>query len=168
MRRPAGRWSMEYVACVECRGTDAKMVSKGRCARCYLKAYRTKYAKKIAAQKKEWNKRQYPERGKRRRELMYFDGKREAVLKRDKYCCVRCGSRKRLVVHHKDGRGRSVRNRTTTCEILRLCAELATSTSTEPKRWRKGGRARRIGRASSIAVSVAARQKSDTMAADSA
>jgi len=34
----------------------------------------------------------------------WFGGLREVVLKRDRFSCRACGARRRLVVHHRDGR----------------------------------------------------------------
>lgn len=43
---------------------------------------------------------------KTQREKLWFDGKREKVLKRDKYSCQICGKKDFLIVHHKNGKGR--------------------------------------------------------------
>jgi hypothetical protein len=40
------------------------------------------------------------------REKLWFEGKRQDVLKRDKYSCQICGRKESLAVHHKNGRGR--------------------------------------------------------------
>ena len=49
--------------------------------------------------------------GKRNRERIWFDGKREDALKRDGYKCVRCGATRNIHVHHKDGKGRGYRGK---------------------------------------------------------
>ncbi len=50
--------------------------------------------------------------------LDYFDGKREVVLKRDKYKCRKCGNTGRLYVHHKDNNKKNNRM----SNFLTLCA----------------------------------------------
>lgn len=140
-------WSTNYAACVECGETEAKMMSKGRCARCYLRDYRTTHAVAIAAQKKAWYEKfvKGTDRLKIERERKHFDGKREDALRRDKYMCVRCGSRRSLVVHHKDHLGRNVKtpnNRLRNFETLcRAChinehrAETMASRRTRQNCW---------------------------------
>ena len=140
-------WSTNYAKCVECGGTDAKMMSRGRCARCYLRQYRSDHAAQIAKQKREWYDEfvKGTDRTKIERERKHFDGKREKALKRDGYRCVRCQSQKSLVVHHKDGRGRSVKkpnNKLSNFETLcRKChinehrAEIAARKKTRQNCW---------------------------------
>jgi hypothetical protein len=124
-------WSRNYPCCVVCSGTDSRMMADGHCARCYLKEYRKNHGAKIAAQKKDWYNQfvKGTDVGKLRREENYFDSKRDAILKRDGYKCVKCSSIKSLVVHHRDGRDRSVktpnnnmRNLETNCRACHINA----------------------------------------------
>jgi 5-methylcytosine-specific restriction endonuclease McrA len=104
-------WSKVYVCCRDCQRTDAKHMADGLCVRCYLKQYRENPENKahMAKQKRAWYRlhraHELPKR-KAYRERRNFSGLREAVLRRDGRQCVTCGARKKLVVHHRDGRGR--------------------------------------------------------------
>jgi ribosomal protein L37E len=55
------------------------------------KEYQRKNRKLISKHKKKYHSKKY------------FDGKWETVLKRDNRTCQSCGSREKLIVHHKDG-----------------------------------------------------------------
>lgn len=95
--------------CSECLQTDVRHMAKGLCSSCYLKKYREANKERIEVTKEAWRQRNWDyvkEKAKRYRDQMHFSGKREHVVVRDSKACVRCGSTERLVVHHKDGRGR--------------------------------------------------------------
>ena len=124
-------WATYYSKCTECKSTRYPHMAKGKCSSCYSKNYRSvpKNWKRIQEKKQEW----YDEnvRGtdysKMRREQKHFGGKREKVLKRDGYQCTECGSLEKLVVHHRDGRGRgykdsknSMINLTTLCKACHV------------------------------------------------
>jgi 5-methylcytosine-specific restriction endonuclease McrA len=84
-------------------------MGKGLCPRCYQAKYRKEHASEIAASKRAWHKRERKRmlaRQKVLREEKAYDGRREAVLERDRYQCVKCRTPDQLVVHHKDGNGR--------------------------------------------------------------
>ncbi len=104
-------WSRNFPKCVRCGGTKYRMMADGLCAGCYLADYREANKHRIAKQKSDWYKQfvKGTDRGKVAREQRHFGGERDAVLKRDDYRCVKCGSNRALVVHHKDGRGRGVK-----------------------------------------------------------
>jgi len=118
-------WNRRYERCVVCERTDRPHMAKGKCRYCYLSAYRAANLERVTAQIEAWRQRNFARLrilNKLKREEEHFSGKREAVLKRDGYCCTECGSKKQLVVHHKDGNGRgskrpnnSMRNLQTLC-----------------------------------------------------
>jgi len=118
-------WNWRYERCVSCDTTARRHMAKGKCSYCYLVDYRTEHAAKISRLKESWRKRNWrhvQEQLKLTREEKHFAGKRGAVLERDGYRCTQCGSKKQLVVHHKDGNGRgskqlnnSMRNLKTFC-----------------------------------------------------
>lgn len=118
-------WNRRYERCVSCGRTDRRYMAKGKCSFCYLADYRTVHADEIAESKKAWRQKNYRyvlSNQRITREQKHFDGKRDAVLKRDGYRCVRCGSKSQVIVHHKDGNGRgsekpnnSMRNLETLC-----------------------------------------------------
>ncbi len=104
-------WSKRFSECVKC-GTDTiPHMAKGKCRRCYLSEYNAtpKNKKRIRAAKDKWYRRNVtPESRRIDREQRNYGGRRQAILKRDRHRCVRCGSRDSLTVHHKDGKGRGV------------------------------------------------------------
>jgi hypothetical protein len=69
------------------------------------KEYMKKYNKLNADKMKEYHK-------KNREKIIKltiafrFGGNKEKALERDNYTCQSCGSKERLCVHHKDGKGR--------------------------------------------------------------
>ena len=109
---PPGKWSKNYDACVKCGKTDAKHAGQGMCLRCYSSWRAAKLPEETRIAKDKWYKKFKKQGGlsllKQKRELLHYDGVREAALKRDNYRCVRCGTGVALTVHHKDGKGRSV------------------------------------------------------------
>lgn len=108
-------WHCDFAACVKCRDTRSPHAAKGLCELCYSRDYREnpKNRKRIVESKEDWRQRnmaRFLAKSKADREQRNFDGLREEILKRDGHACVKCGSRKRLVVHHKDGNGRGSAN----------------------------------------------------------
>lgn len=102
-------WNRRHEQCVICGRIDRPHMAKGKCRYCYLAEYRVANFEKVTEQIKAWRQRNLAlvrTRAKINREVEHFDGKRETVLKRDGYRCIKCRSRKQLVVHHKDGNGR--------------------------------------------------------------
>lgn len=98
---------MEYTACIRCGLTNTKHMGKGLCRVCYFADYVPANQKTIQGYKLKWYKANMtPEAMKAKREQDHFAGLREPCLQRDGYQCVKCGSVKQLVVHHKDGNGR--------------------------------------------------------------
>ena len=121
-------WTRYFNSCMTCKQTDVPHMAKGQCRRCYLKVYREDPANadRISDTKRAWYLKQpviqRKLKNKLAREEREFDGKRETVLKRDGYRCTRCGTKKNLTVHHKDGNGRGkqeknnvMRNLVTVC-----------------------------------------------------
>ena len=103
-------WSRNHPACIQCGGTDRKHFGKGLCRRCYLEKYNADNLASVRALRTKWYKANVvgTDRQKIARDRRNFDGKRDAVLKRDGYKCQRCGSTKGpLTVHHKDRTGRN-------------------------------------------------------------
>ena len=104
-------WHKKYKHCVDCNTTQRKHMAKGMCNLCYLRRYRNdaKNKDQISECKRNWYKDHRDEQlkiSKERRERIHFDGKRDKVLARDKYMCIRCGNSRQLTVHHKDHNGR--------------------------------------------------------------
>lgn len=116
-------WSRKYRHCRVCKKTDRKHNGKGVCTRCSSKrdyhrnpepykrrtraAYWSNPEKHREAQLNRYYSRyaEHLERSKHDREKRNYDGKREAVLRRDKgrcRVCLKYGN----IVHHDDGNGR--------------------------------------------------------------
>ena len=98
-------WSRKFDECIKCGENDTRHMANGLCARCYLKKYRKKNKKRIKKMQREHyilNREFILLKAEKQRENLNFDGKRKLVLKRDKYKCSICKSKKKLVVHHKD------------------------------------------------------------------
>jgi len=109
-------WAKKYERCINCGETRVKHMAKGLCARCYSYQYAhdPQKSERVREQKRQWYFQQggfmY---GKRLREKRWFDGKREAILAKAKYRCSKCKRKlpaTKLVVHHKDGKGRGSKN----------------------------------------------------------
>src|SRR6266851_10188998 len=100
-------WSPNYPCCIRCGQTSSRNASKGLCARCYHSDYRKGNEERIAKLKRKWYESfiQGTDQQRIARERQNYDGKRGIILERDGYKCVRCGSTKTLVVHHKDRTG---------------------------------------------------------------
>jgi len=93
----------------QCTLCSEKHMAKGLCKKHYLEQYRNEPRHKEVAKVKKaawFQENKDLEKLKLRREQANFDGKREEVIERDGYTCQVCGATKRLVVHHKDGKGR--------------------------------------------------------------
>lgn len=103
------RWSRQFHRCVQCNTTDRPHFGGGLCRKCYMDAYNVTHSCAIKASKRRWYDRAGgAEWSKIQREQRNYDGQREAVLTRDGFACIQCGSTQHLCVHHKDKRGRSV------------------------------------------------------------
>ena len=103
-------WATNYSACIRCGTIDRKHQARGLCVNCYSAHFAHHNPEKEKARKHQW----YIRHGGRvlaklQREQRHYSGLRTAVLERDGYCCTVCGSTAKLVVHHKDGRGRGRR-----------------------------------------------------------
>lgn len=104
-------WARHYSACIECGRTDREHFGRGLCSYCYMVDYQSD---PIIKARMDIQKHAYYLRCKAAglpkidREERYYDGRREPVMQRDGYKCTRCGEtdRSKLVVHHRDGRGR--------------------------------------------------------------
>jgi 5-methylcytosine-specific restriction endonuclease McrA len=104
-------WSKDYAECTSCKSTEYPYMCRGMCKRCYLKQYRDDPANRdrIRESKEAWYQRYHEDnllKMAEYRNKQHYGGMRGRVLKRDKYKCVRCGSKLNLVIHHKDGTGR--------------------------------------------------------------
>lgn len=140
-------WARNFPYCVNCKTTKHPHMAKGFCNRCYLKKYREENAKEIKRKKKEFYKlNKNLKQQKRDRDKKHFDNKREKALKRDNYKCVKCGTREKLVVHHKDGQGRGkkkqnnkLKNLITLCRACHVCEHrkelLEKRTINQQKQW---------------------------------
>lgn len=105
-------WSKKYRACVMCGQNNKPLGGGGKCRPCYRKQYDKDHKEQIKNQKHDYYIRfiQGTDRQKIARERWYFDSKREEVIQRDNYQCVKCGAMGIvLVVHHKDGLGRNAK-----------------------------------------------------------
>lgn len=107
MKRPQGKWAMDYEACVNCGTTRRRHMGKGKCYRCYFLRYAAENLETVKGYKRKW----YSKAGGKvwariNREQRNYGGMREPALRRDNYTCQRCGNTKKLTVHHKDGNGR--------------------------------------------------------------
>ena len=109
----------------KCRCGSSELEAKGKCKRCYLKDYRESpdNIKQIKECKALWYQANKDLNAmKLKREQIFFDGKREQVLQRDNFECTLCSSLKKLVVHHKDGRGRGIQIPNNSIDnLLTLC-----------------------------------------------
>lgn len=95
-----------------CTLCKEKHMAKGLCTKHYLEQYRNipENKEKSKIYKHLWYEiNKDLNHMKLQREQRNFDGKRETVLKRDKYTCQKCGAKKQLIVHHKNGDGRSTK-----------------------------------------------------------
>lgn len=117
-------WSRNHACCERCQTTATPHMAKGLCKICYQEKYRSANPAPIAKAKRRWYEKNIrgTDAQKIAREQRNYDGQREEVLKRDDYRCVRCGSTKSLVVHHKDrsGRGQEDHNNDT-ANLETLC-----------------------------------------------
>lgn len=122
------KWSSKFEYCVGCLKTTYKYMARGLCSRCYLAEYNAEHQAAVKEYKRQWYARNGgPALSKIKREERNFAGLREEVLKRDGYKCTICGSTEKLVVHHKDGKGRghkspnnNLDNLTTRCRACHL------------------------------------------------
>lgn len=108
-------WSRKFNQCVSCNTTIFPHIGRGLCYKCYNKELWEKiknnpikhkeHLKRISKKYHSLPKNKKRQLGKLNRELRYFSGKREFVLQRDKYQCIKCGEKNNLVVHHIDKKG---------------------------------------------------------------
>lgn len=107
----ARRWSRNRSCCAECGTSDVKHMARGLCKVCYLSKYRADNPEPIAKAKGRWYRKfvKGTDRNKIAREQRNYAGRRGAILERDGFKCVRCGSEKSLIVHHRDRKGRDVK-----------------------------------------------------------
>jgi len=95
--------------CEECRRryiyfTNKEVVREKR------KKYYYANADKAKESSRQWrikNREKFLKSQSASHDYIRFDGNREAVLNRDNYQCVKCGSKERLNVHHKDFSGQT-------------------------------------------------------------
>jgi 5-methylcytosine-specific restriction endonuclease McrA len=119
----SGQWSRQHESCINCGSNNYPHVGKGLCSTCYRAQYSELNRDKVRTMKQA----SYLRKGgktysKQRREDKWFSGKRETVLNRDGYKCVKCGETQQLVVHHIDGNGRGSRNPNNSLDNLQtLC-----------------------------------------------
>lgn len=100
-------WSGLYDSCIQCGQTDSKHEARGLCKRCYFQNYAKANRAAIKRDKRNWYKRAGGKAwSKLQREQRNYSGQRETVLRRDSYTCQKCGSTRKLCVHHLDGSGR--------------------------------------------------------------
>jgi len=105
-------WARRFECCVKCCSAAFKHYGKGLCASCYAKAYKLNPARKrrIAKLKRAWYWRYHDENMRKcrcYREQKHYAGKRDEILERDGHMCTNCSATELLVVHHKNGKGRS-------------------------------------------------------------
>lgn len=108
--QPDCMWSRNHNCCVVCSGVDSPHMAGGRCSKCYQAIYRSLHKEQMAESKRRWYKRHMtPELMRSIREERHFGSNRTLALERDGFKCQLCECRdlKKLVVHHKDGHGRS-------------------------------------------------------------
>lgn len=120
MKALGKKWSIAFDVCEACGTADRPHMAQGLCRECYLKAYSTHPSTQVAIKD---SKRRYHERIPRavhraKREARHFDGRRQAVLKRDGYRCTKCRSRRLLLVHHIDHSGRGARTHNNSLDNL--------------------------------------------------
>ena len=106
--------------CKDCGQSFEKLYApkKGQCTRCYKNEWERNARKdpvlgdRIRQRQKRVyanNKEAAKANGKRYRERIHFDGKRQRVLEAFGYTCAKCGAQpgeSGLVVHHEDRQGR--------------------------------------------------------------
>lgn len=88
------------------------------------KEYRARKAEQIKERRKRYrayNKEKIRVQKRTEHDVLRFDGRREAVLKRDDYRCTVCCSAIALVVHHKDGSGQSTTPNNKLSNLTTLC-----------------------------------------------
>ncbi len=99
------KWSQHYDRCRQCGTTSIRHQSYGLCRKCYLKsdyfkdiaeASRLRNKDKWKAKQREYQKEyvkrpEIKEKFRRLNDLKNFGGKREEVLARNNYKCVKCG-----------------------------------------------------------------------------
>jgi len=126
MNSKSGKWSRKYDNCIKCNTSDSRYMGNGMCNLCYLKEYREN---PINIPRIKESKRKFyvtkitPELTKAIREETHFNSKREDVLIRDGYQCTECGSKDKLIVHHKDksGRGQKIGHNNDLSNLETLC-----------------------------------------------
>lgn len=140
------RWARHFDNCIVCHQTDTKHTGKGVCLRCYSAQYAKANSDRVKAQKRDWYFRHGGKvAAKVQREQRHYSGLRGAVLSRDGFKCVVCGSVVALVVHHKDGQGRgskqpnntmdNLETRCRPCHVAIHRQELIQGMKSRPRPW---------------------------------
>jgi len=115
--RDQSMWNAKYATCQICETTESPHMAKGKCSRCYQRAYRgdPKNQTRIKQAKSEWYDRNRDAQiidGPQLRDQKHFSGNRQRALDAADHQCACCGAEEQLVVHHLDhnGRGKATPN----------------------------------------------------------
>ena len=120
-------WGPKHEKCRSCGTTERRHMARGYCNPCYQKRYHRKNKQRINQITMEWyykDRKANPEKYVKQRELLYHNGNRRKVLRRDKFTCRKCGYKSKLpnhsdlVCHHKDMTGRESPTRNHDTKLL--------------------------------------------------